>query len=112
MGFLVEGESSRSGLGIGSAAEPRRDKGDAVLGPPFAKFGAPFPNVCINFDVVGEDSEIGLRISLDADTPVCKLPFRTLTSDLLFAGGPPIGEGYDPAGPVVVGVDGRDMTEL
>lgn len=86
-------------------------RGEAELGAPFPKvcmnldvvgediagedeeLGAPFPKVCKNLDVVGEDNEMGLRISLDAETPVCKLPFSMFTRDLFFPRVPVIGEG-------------------
>lgn len=82
-----------------------KDRGDAELGPPFAK-------LCTALDVLGEDNARGLSISLEADTPVCKLPFKMLRRDLLFAGETPPGEGYKAAGVLVVGVDGKETVEL
>lgn len=83
----------------------RLDRGEAKLGPPLAK-------LCTDLDVLGEDNASGLNISPEGDMPVCKLPFKILRRDLLFAGGTPPGEGYEAAGVPVVGVDGKEIVEL
>ena len=66
-----------------------------------------FMRLWTTLDVLGDCKTKGLRISLEAETPISRLPFSESRIDLVRLGGP--GEGSDGVADGIVGVDGRDM---
>jgi hypothetical protein len=93
-GFLL------SGLDCLSKGGFPPERGDAGCEPGFAR-------LCTILDVLGDDKTRGLSISLEADTPVSRLPLSESRMDLVCLGRP--GEETDDVADVTVGVDGRDI---
>jgi hypothetical protein len=93
-GFLL------SGLDNFSNEVFRPDSGDAGCEPAFVKLWT-------TLDEPGDDRTNGLSISLEADTPVSRLPLSESRMDLDVRLTP--GEGSDGVADVVVGVVGREI---